>query len=933
MQRFSFGLTPRRSLSRLDNHSVRFTGLTTPSTTNTSESLGNSNSLRQEISKSTSFGDSFQSVESILLPEPLDSKLNEIEKQLKEIDEDIDETEKSETKETTPIKCPGTPKRRRSLRSEYFNSLLCYEEIMLMYVSGTPTPVRQSPRLTKRPPLDGKISSPSTPQDSSTPNSSPRRLLPAKRMSLQQKVLTYNALKALTPKSSTVVEKSYSKVDTVTTKITTAERVEESVVTSVMEKSDVVKEDIVAKSHEHRETSKITSENSISDYSENDIVLDNYISSPYKGINLSDSILQSDAEETKSAAEEVEEQQNIEQNQEVENETETDPTFNIYETPEELAEGENSQETHTVLTEVPIMSEEQYSAMEENTFDELHEEYFNEEMIVQEYLSPSSKTTVTPDEPKRTEPMVSDIIEIDSSTDSSASEKENAVESESNSSASSSEEEKTSDSESASENSDDKNIVCVEEVAKEDDEAIESDVSADSIQEESSDTSDSDHPRESIFDEDTEELPTKDSNENQNNEISKQTLSEECAHLPEIVIEEEIIEPITEETTSDVVEVIEDTETKNQKELETMENVEVIEYTITELQFEENIQQGVESKQQEVEEAMDDVEVIEYTSTVLQSKENLQQGVESKKQEVEDEVMVNVEVNELQPEANQEVLQQQKLLDRNKSTEQEVLKQSKLSPIAEVEGKTENNSKENEERERSIKKQKTTNADNQQKSDLDFSVISESHMSRSLGLTLHKTDLSFSFKSSKSDLDYSLSSDEGSFKGFTTTSTPHIEKKASDEGFETQVSTPRTRRSKSVDLLVPVERSEGRLLRKRSTSVESTEKQKSRKRNVPVQLPAIFEDEKEANNAKKAKRKRQTKRAQSTTGVLEQRRVTRRQRSLLEKAATAHEDSSNSEGDERGPTLDPIDPIQLLHKPSFKGMQTKGSKQKINQSF
>lgn len=126
LQRFSFGLTPRRSITRLDNHSVRFTGLSTPSTnTTTSESVRNSNSLREETSKNTSFGDSFQSVESsILLPEIHDSKLDEIVKQLKEIDEDTDETEDSETKESTPIKCPETPKGRRSLRSKCLNNSL-----------------------------------------------------------------------------------------------------------------------------------------------------------------------------------------------------------------------------------------------------------------------------------------------------------------------------------------------------------------------------------------------------------------------------------------------------------------------------------------------------------------------------------------------------------------------------------------------------------------------------------------------------------------------------------------------------------------------------------------------------------------------------------------------------------------------------------------
>lgn len=800
-----------------------------------------------------------------------------------------------------------------------------------MHVAGTPVAVRQSPRLAQRAPSDGNISIPSSPQESSTPASSPRRLLPTKRMSLQQKVLTHNALKALTPKARTV-ETSYSKIDTVTTKITTEERTEESVVTSVVERTDIVKEEESEKSHEHKETSKITSEKSISEYSENDVVFDNYISSPYKGLNLSDSIFQSDAEETKSAAEEAEEQENIEveANQEVENEIEKDPTFNIYESPDELAaEGENLLETHTVLTEMPIMSDEQYSAMEEgNTFDELHEEYFDEEVIVQEYLSSPSKPHNEPkDTEPPTEPVVSAIIELDSS---SASEKENSEGSEHNSSSNS--EEKSSESDDASVNSDDKDI---EEVAKEKDDGDQSDASANSEEEEeeeeSSSTSDSDHRGESIFDEDTFEAPEKDINNDQNNVVSQEEKSAECAHLPQVVIEEEeeepeeyahlpqvviedeeeVVEIVTEEatTTSDVVKIVErDVENNTQK---VVENADVHEYST--LQREEN-QQAIESEK-EVEEPLQDVEVIEYTTTVLTSEEN----VESKKQDVE-EVMVNVEI---QPEEYQE---------SKKSTEQEVVMQSKSSPVVQVEDKTQHETEEKpagkEEREESLNNQEASN--NQQKSDLDFSVLSESHMSKSLGLTLHKTDLSFSFKSSKSDLDFSVTSDEGSLQGFTTTSTPHIKKVASGEGFEAQILTPRTRRSKSVDLQpVTAEPSGGRTLRKRSISVESTEKPKTRKRNIPIQLPAILEEDKEANNAK---RKRQPKKTQSTTGVLEQRRTTR-QKARLEKATTAHEGSSSSDEDERGPALDPIDPLQLLHKSSFKGMQTSSNNGKLSSRF
>lgn len=776
-----------------------------------------------------------------------------------------------------------------------------------MYVSGTPVAVRQSPRLVQRAPSDGNISVPSSPQETSTPASSPKRLLPTKRMSLQQKVLTHNALKALTPKARTV-ETSYSKIDTVTTKITTAERTEECIVTSVVERTDVVKEAESEKSHEHKETSKITSEKSISEYSENDVVFDNYISSPYKGLNLSDSIFQSDAEETKSAAEELQEQENIEveTTQEVENETEKDPAFNIYESPDELAaEGENSQETHTVLTEMPIMSDEQYSAMEEETtFDELHEEYFDEEVIVQEYLSsPSKPRNESKETEPPTEPVVSAIIELDSSSDS---EKQNSEESEHNSSTSS--EEKSSESDEASVNSDDKDI---EEVAKEENDAVQSDASANSKEESSSSssnsTSDSEHRSESIFDEVTVETPEKDINEDQNNVVSQEEEPEEYAHLPQEVIEEEedVVEIITEEaiTTSDIIEIAErDVETNSQN---VVENVDILAF-----QCKEN-QQAIESER-DVEEPKQDVEVIECTTTVLMSEEN----VESKKQDVE-EVMVNVEI---QPEEHQGC---------EKSTEQEVVKQP---PVIEVEGKIQHETEEKpagkEEIEESLIKQESSN--NQQKSDLDFSVLSDSHMSKSLGSTLRKTDLSFSFKSSKSDLDFSVMSDELPLQGFTTTSTPYIKSVVSGERFESQILTPRARRSKSVDLpLVTAETSGVRTLRKRSISVESTEKPRTRKRNIPVQLPAILEEDKEANNAK---RKRQTKKIQSATGVLEQRRTTR-QKARREKAGTAHEDSSNSDEDERGPVLDPIDPIQLLHKSSFKGMQTSSSKRKLSIMF
>lgn len=118
MQRFSFGLTPRRPVSRLDNHTVRFTDLTTPSTTtNTTDSQRRSDSLQEDSSKTTSAEESFHSVESVLITPSPDSKLDEMEQQLREIEEDESENERTDNKEAEKT-FSVTPRRRRSLRSK-----------------------------------------------------------------------------------------------------------------------------------------------------------------------------------------------------------------------------------------------------------------------------------------------------------------------------------------------------------------------------------------------------------------------------------------------------------------------------------------------------------------------------------------------------------------------------------------------------------------------------------------------------------------------------------------------------------------------------------------------------------------------------------------------------------------------------------------------
>lgn len=763
--------------------------------------------------------------------------------------------------------------------------------LLLLFVAGTVSPVRQSPRLSKRISSDTN-SNLSSPQESSTPLTSPKRALPTKRMSLQQKVLTYNALKALTPKSRTS-ETSYSKVDTVTTKITTAERIEESVVTSIEEKVDVVREEGAEKKHEHKESSKVTSEKSVCDYSDNDIVFE--MSSPYEGLDLTDSIFESDAEEVKNTNVTEDQVLQIEENVETKTENEKDPLFNIYESSHEPSPSqiEDATETDTVLTEMPIMTAEQYSAMEEDTFDELHEEYFDEEVIVQEYLSPTAKTSLIQDEPERTEPTVlSEVIEIDdSSSGGSVSEKENANLEESNDSSSysssgtsSSSKVKSassrSDSDSESNSSSAKggvDYVEEEEVVRED---VRSNESDNSKEEQNSSTSKSDQPYDAIFEEDTQELPTKNV---EYSEAPKEVATDfgEYLHLPEAPV-----------------------------------------YDV------------VEAKTQETENVLE-------KKTSRTSSETTEQYVESSTSSNKLEIL---EEARLSP-ANEEQVPDNKLLttkeDKIVVQEIEVVfeqNQEVLEPASnEREYKTENQFKSIAERELSIKIQDITNVDNQPKSDLDFSVISEQSMSKSLATTFHRTDLSFSVIETpnqthitKSDLDFSLASDEASVHVFTTTSTPHVKKTASDEESEKQLSTSRTRRSKSVELMVTTpEPTERRILRKRSASVEITdtksEKPKSRRRNVPVQLPAIQEEDKEANT-KATKRKRQPKEVQSASGVLEQRRVTRRQKDLLEKAAMQNEDSSGNEDEERGPALDPIDPLQLLHKSSFKGTYTTKTK-------
>lgn len=103
---------------------MRFSGLTTLSSSSTVESLRPSNSSHEENTKATSPDESFHSVESTLNSVSPDSKLIEIEQQLKEWEEEEeDKTTDNEISDITKeaeLKLSGTPKRRRSLHSTLF---------------------------------------------------------------------------------------------------------------------------------------------------------------------------------------------------------------------------------------------------------------------------------------------------------------------------------------------------------------------------------------------------------------------------------------------------------------------------------------------------------------------------------------------------------------------------------------------------------------------------------------------------------------------------------------------------------------------------------------------------------------------------------------------------------------------------------------------
>lgn len=654
-------------------------------------------------------------------------------------------------------------------------------------------------------------------------------------MSLKQRVLTNNALKALTPKTKTI-ETSYSKVDTVTTKIKTVEGVQESKVTSVIETTDVCKEQEAVKTYEHRELNEVTTQKSVLDFSESEVVFDKYLSSPYKGPELTDSVFQSDTEESGNTQEiednseqtdvdmktnekalraeqpEVEMEVKTDNDSEINkimgsdrNETGRDPTFNVYESLQDPPPNETLTKEQTVLTEVPIMSEQQYSAMEENSFDELHEECFNEEIIVQEYLSPSKGIAVS-EEREESEPIVSEVIELDSSSSnhSSESDRDNDYQSDDSSAVNSSAETEKipSESENEAQSSDDEEE---KEVLQE---AVESD-SVDSEQQTST-SSEASQRLETIFEEDTEEVVLVGAKQDERVEVFKPiTHCEEYSHLPEAAPKQDS-ESIT-----------------SKKEIE----------------------------------------------------------------------CVTVDI----PGETEKATQQQRLSDDLNVIEH----QNQTGP---------------------------------QKSDLEFSLLSDQHMSRTLGDTLYRTDLSYSLetpnetKASKSDLEFSLIPDETSL--LTTTSTPFAAGHSSGESFGTQQvthSTPR-RRSKSMDVTPEIVEMRKATLRKRSLSSDcpedTVEKSKTRKRSLSMmKLPAIPEENKEVKT-KDTKQQRQSKKTESSSGILEARRVTRRQKSLLEKVAVAevftihssrNENSSESEGEERGPALAPLDPLKLLEKQSFKG--------------
>lgn len=702
-------------------------------------------------------------------------------------------------------------------------------------------------------------------------------------MSLKQQVLTNNALKALTPRKR-ISETSYSKIDTVTTKVQTPEGLNESVSTSVVEKSDVVVEEASMKTYEHNETTKT----SVSNYSKSNIDFDKYISSPYKGIELNDSIFQSDASadiskeinvgmesenqnihsaekpeqidvemESEKDSEQVEiAQADVEKEQTEEmTENENDPTFNVYECLENKTPNGNQRESN-VLTEMPIMSEEQYSAMEENDFDELHEEYFNEEIIVQQYLSQSENAADRSERNEEHEVMVSEVIEIDSS---SSSEKAN-YDSENSSVVNSGDEpekiQSTSESDSESESSEDDRGIRLDE----DDDKMDSNVAS----EESSVASMASSHLETIFEEDTEERQFA----NENNEMLESAeQGEEYAHLPvEQEIEGIVIEscaisanerPQLTSNEEISVEVIEVKDTPPE-ETSTTKIVEVIKSKGSVKQNEEF--PFVQKSTMEATEVSDTAEV--STARILEAIKN--KGAVMEIEGTHDEFLF-VQVDEV--------------IEIASTPEESPLLPEEETSTAKVESKT-------------------------SKSDLEFSVLSQNQSA-----TLHKTDLNYSVETpnqtniSKSDLEFSLMSDQTSLCVFPSTSTPVL---TSQTGY----STPYTRRkSKSVDLSKATPETRRASLRKRSLSVDLTEEapeqSKSRKQSLTAKLPVILEQN-----------------AQNQSSILEARRVTRRQKKLLEKAETSaafEAESSGSENEERGPALAPIDPLKLLDKPSFQG--------------
>lgn len=644
-------------------------------------------------------------------------------------------------------------------------------------------------------------------------------------MSLKQQVLTNNALKAR------IVETSYSKVDTVTTKVRSAEGTEDSTVTSVVKKTDVVKEEETVKTREHKESIVVTTEKSTSDYSD----IEKYPSSSYKGPELSDSIFQSDAEEMQGAKEQsdVDMEAKTETENEVEkimgssrNETGIDPTLNVY---EDKDEPEIETKEETVLTEMPLMSQEQYIAMEENDFDELHEEYFNEEVIVQQYLSPS-KTTTTSEDKQKNETVISEVIEIDSSSSSNSSNSSVA-------SNSTNETEKIpSESESESDSNEDKNVslqqdekgIVREEVVHLDDGSIDSNEEQNSVTSEES----RHYKEDSVYAQSS--AASEGSHQDQEGEEQKSIISEGSRNVEDQDQEDEEQKSVTSET--------------NRNEMEDIVSV------------------GSREEQRNV-------------------------ASEGSHQDQEDEEQKSVNVDSKESEAS-EVNRYLDTIFEEDTQEQQIIVDSKLEEYAHLP-------------ETEVVESKPTTP-NQSKSDLEYSVLSQGNLSRSLGLTLHKTDLTYSLETpnkshvSKSDLEFTVLSGETSKDVFPTTSTPFLNKTTEEQQDVTSTPKTRTRRSKSADL--PSEPMETRrsTLRKRTLSTDCTdgsnvEKPKTRKRSLTTKLPAILEKNKEVET-------KSTK------------RITRRQKNVVTL------DSSESENEERGPALAPIDPLKLLDKPTFKGI-------------